>query len=136
MGQIHPRVLATFDLEQTAFLFELNFDHLIPLLKDSTVSKPIPKFPAVFRDITIIVDKAIEAQEIVSIAVKQSHELVEDINLLSIFEGAPIAPGNKSVSLRVTYRSAHKTLEDEDVTPIHQSIADRLVETFNARLPA
>ncbi len=135
VGQIHPRVLATFDLEQTAFLFELNFDHLIPLLKDSTVSRPIPKFPAVFRDITIIVDKALEAQEIVSTAGKQPHELVEDIDLLSVFEGAPIAPGNKSVSLRVTYRSAHKTLEDEDVTPIHQSIADRLVETFNASLP-
>ncbi|MGI9570716.1 MAG: hypothetical protein ACR2PH_13520 [Desulfobulbia bacterium] len=53
-----------------------------------------------------------------------------------MFEGKPIAPGKKSVSLRVTYRSSQKTLEDEDVTPIHQSIAQRLVKLFKASLPA
>ena len=136
VGQLHPQVLADFDLEQTTFLFELNFDFLVPLLKDTTVSKPIPKFPAIFRDITIIVDKVHEAQDIMSTALKQAPELVEDISLLSVFEGAPIAQGKKSVSLRVTYRSSQKTLEDEDVTPIHQSIADRLVKTFKASLPA
>ena len=83
-----------------------------------------------------IVDKVLEAQEIMSAAIKQTPELVEDISLLSVFDGAPIAQGKKSVSLRVTYRSSQKTLEDDDVTPIHQSIADRLVKTFNASLPA
>lgn len=136
VGQLHPEVLANFDLEQAAFLFELNFDNLLPLLKDTTVFRPIPKFPAIFRDITVIVNKTIEAQEIISTALKQSPELVEDVSLLSVFEGKPIATGHKSVSLRVTYRSAQKTLEDEDVTSIHQSIADRLVKTFNASLPA
>lgn len=136
VGQLHPQVLANFDLTQAAFLFELNFDNLIPLLKDTTVSRPTPKFPAIFRDITIIVNKALETREIISTALNQSSELVEDVRLLSVFEGTPIAPGNKSVSLRVTYRSPQKTLEDEAVTPIHQSIADRLVKTFNASLPA
>ncbi|MGD8724697.1 MAG: hypothetical protein PVG00_12240 [Desulfobacterales bacterium] len=97
---------------------------------------PIPKFPAIFRDITLIVDKTLEAQEIISTALQQSPEVVEDISLQSVFEGTPIARGKKSVSLRVIYRSPQKTLEDEDVTPIHQSIADRLVRTFNASLPA
>jgi phenylalanyl-tRNA synthetase beta chain len=136
MGQVHPQVLANFDLQQEAFLFELNFDTLIPLLKDTTVFSSIPKFPAIFRDITIIVDKTLEAQEIIGSALEQSSELVEDISLLSVFEGTPIARGKKSVSLRVTYRSPQKTLEDEDVTPLHQSMADRLVRTFNASLPA
>jgi phenylalanyl-tRNA synthetase beta chain len=136
LGQIHPQVLANFDLVQEAFLFELNFDHLVPLLKDTAVFRPIPKFPAIFRDITVIVNKTLEAQEIISTALKQSPELVEDISLLNVFEGKPIARDHKSVSLRVTYRSAQKTLEDEDVTSIHQSIADRLVKTFNASLPA
>ncbi len=136
VGQLHPEVLANFDLEQAAFLFELNFDNLLPMLKDITVSKPIPKFPAIFRDITIIVTQALETQEIINTALKQSPELVEEVSLLSVFEGTPIAAGNKSVSLRITYRSPQKTLEDEDVTPIHQSIADRLVKTFNASLPA
>jgi phenylalanyl-tRNA synthetase beta chain len=96
------------------------------LIKDITHSKPIPKFPAVFRDITIIVDNDLETQKIITAAQDQPDELVESFSLLNVFEGKPIA----------TYRSSQKTLEDEDVTPIHQSIAERLVKQFKASLPA
>jgi len=136
VGEIHPLVLANYDLKQTVFFFELNFDHLAPLIKETRESKPIPKFPAVFRDITIIIDNDIETQKVVAEAQNQREELVESINLLDVFEGKPIAEGKKSVSLRVTYRSAVKTLKDEDVTLIHQSIANRLVKAFKAGLPA
>jgi phenylalanyl-tRNA synthetase beta chain len=136
VGEIHPQVLANYDLKQVSFLFELHFDHLIPLIKDITHSKPIPKFPAVFRDITIIVDSDHETQKIIATAQDPPGELVESFSLLNVFEGKPIAPGKKSVSLRVTYRSSQKTLEDEDVAPIHQSIAERLVKQFKASLPA
>ena len=88
------------------------------------------------RDITIIVDNDLETQAIITAAQDQRQDLVENFSLLNVFEGQPIAPGKKSVSLRVTYRSSLKTLEDEDVTPIHQSIAQRLVKQFNADLPA
>jgi phenylalanyl-tRNA synthetase beta chain len=136
VGEIHPEVLENYDLKQPAFLFELNFDQLLPLIKDTKQSRSIPKFPAIFRDITIIVDNDIEAQKIVAEGFNQVEALVESFKLLDVFEGKPIAEGKKSVSLRVTYRSPHKTLQDEDVTPIHQSIADRLVKAFNASLPA
>ena len=136
VGEIHPQVLENYDLTQTSFLFEINFDRLIPLIRDITQSKPIPKFPAVVRDITIIVDNDLEAQKIINAAQDQPEALVESFSLLDMFEGKPIAPGKKSVSLRVTYRSSQKTLEDDDVTPVHQSIAARLVEQFKATLPA
>ena len=136
VGEIHPQVLANYDLKQAAFLFEIHFDDLIPLIKDITHSKPIPKFPAVVRDITIIVDNDLETQEIISAVQDQSEELVENFMLLNVYEGRPIAPGKKSVSLRVTYRSSQKTLEDEDVTPIHHSVAERLIKRFKAGLPA
>jgi len=136
VGEIHPQVLAIYDLKQPAFLFELDFDSLFPLIGETTQSKPIPKFPAIFRDITLIVDSEIETQKIVTEAQSQPSELVESYSLLNVFEGKPIAEGKKSVSLRITYRSSVKTLKDEDVTPIHQSIADRLVKAFKASLPA
>jgi phenylalanyl-tRNA synthetase beta chain len=136
VGEIHPEVLENYDLKQPAFLFELNFDHLIPLIKDTIQSKPIPKFPAIFRDITIIVNNDIETQKIIDEGHNQAEALVENFNLLNVFESKPIAEGKKSVSLRVTYRSPYKTLQDEEVTPIHQSIADRLVKAFKASLPA
>ncbi|MGD8471848.1 MAG: phenylalanine--tRNA ligase subunit beta, partial [Desulfobacteraceae bacterium] len=105
-------------------------------IKDTKQYRPIPKFPAIFRDITIIVDNDIETQKIIAEGYKQAEALVESFNLVSVFEGKPIAEDKKSISLRVTYRSPYKTLQDEDVTPIHQSIADRLVRAFKAGLPA
>ena len=125
VGEIHPEVLANYDLNQPTFLFELNFDQLASVIKDTTHSAPIPKFPAIFRDITIIVDKDLETQRIISEAQNPGEELVESFSLLDVFEGKPIAAGKKSVSLRVTYRSPVKTLEDEDIASLHQSIAVR-----------
>jgi phenylalanyl-tRNA synthetase beta chain len=136
VGEIHPEVLANYDLKQTSFLFELDFNQLVPLIKDTTQSEPIPKFPAIFRDITIIVNKDIETQKIIAEVQDPAETLIESFNLLDVFEGRPIAKGKKSVSLRITYRSSNKTLKDEDITSIHQSIADRLVKAFKASLPA
>ena len=136
VGEIHPEVLANYDLNQPTFLFELNFDQLASVIKDTTHSAPIPRFPAIFRDITIIVDNDLETQRIITEAQNPGEKLVESFSLLDVFEGEPIAAGKKSVSLRVTYRSSVKTLEDEDIASLHQSIADRLVKTFKASLPA
>ena len=136
VGEIHPAVMENYDLKQTAFLFEVYLEHLAPLINDRRQSKPIPKFPAIFRDITVIINNDIETQKVVSEAQNQQDALVESLDLLNVFEGNPIPEGKKSVSLRVTYRSSVKTLKDEDVTPIHQSIADRLVKAFKASLPA
>ena len=136
VGEIHPEVLANYDLTQPSFLLELNFDQLTAVIKDTTHTAPVPKFPAIFRDITIIVDNDLETQRIITEAQNPGEELVERFRLLDVFEGKPIAAGKKSVSLRVTYRSSVKTLEDEDIASLHQSIADRLVKTFKASLPA
>ena len=136
VGEIHPEVLANYDLNQPTFIFELNFDQLASVIKDTTHSAPIPRFPAIFRDITIIVDNDLETQRIITEAQNPGEKLVESFSLLDVFEGEPIAAGKKSVSLRVTYRSSVKTLEDEDIASLHQSIADRLVKTFKASLPA
>lgn len=136
VGEIHPEVLKNFDVKQTAYIFEINFNRLVPLISGKTSVKPIPKFPAVFRDITIYVKKSIETQDIFEKIQKLNEELVESLQLLDVFKGDPIPADKKSISIRVTYRSPNKTLEDEDVHDLHKSITDRLVKAFDASLPA
>jgi phenylalanyl-tRNA synthetase beta chain len=58
------------------------------------------------------------------------------LQLLDVFTGDPIPSDKKSISLRVTYRSPSKTLEDEDVHDLHKSITERIVKAFDAALPA
>ncbi len=135
VGEIHPRVRDSFDLKQTAFILELELEKIAGLIPEDRKSKGIPRFPAINRDITIIVDRAIEAQTVLEAVHKFQEELIENLHLFDVFEGDPIAAGKKSVSFRVTYRSPDKTLEDEDVNNLHKSITDRLLNAFGATLP-
>jgi phenylalanyl-tRNA synthetase beta chain len=136
VGEIHPQVLANFDLKQSIYLLEIELDRLRPLIPETTQSQPMPKYPAVFRDITIHISKEIETRKLFDAIDGFKQKLVERVELLDVFEGDPIPPGKKSVSMRVTYRSESKTLEDEDVHDQHKSITDKLVKAFDATLPA
>jgi len=136
VGEIHPKVLRNYDLKQTAFIFELNFDQLITLMPDTKSAQPIPKFPATARDITLIINKDIEAFKILKSVEILDEELVENFHLFDVFEGDPIPAGEKSISVRITYRSSNETLEDDKVNHIHKNITDRLIEEFDATLPA
>ncbi len=136
VGEIHPEARDAFGLKQTAFLFELELDKIVARIPATGYSKPIPRFPAIYRDITIIVDRPVEALKILASVENIPEKLVERVQLFDVFEGDPIAAGKKSVSFRVTYRSSDKTLEDEDVGDLHKAITDRLLEAFDATLPA
>ena len=135
VGEIHPRVSEGYDLKQTAFIFELDLEKIAGLMPQTRDSKPIPRFPAIYRDITIIVDRGIETQTVLEAAENFQEKLIENLHLFDIFEGDPIPAGKKSVSFRITYRSPGKTLEDEDVNDLHKSITERLLNTFDATLP-
>jgi phenylalanyl-tRNA synthetase beta chain len=136
VGELHPEVSKHFELPQKVFIFELNVEQMTPLIPDTIESQPLPKFPAIFRDITIHIDKEVETQQILDAMEESKPELVEKLELLDVFEGDPIPAGKKSVSMRITYRSTRKTLEDGDVHDLHKSMADRLLNTFDATLPA
>ncbi len=135
VGEIHQRVSDAYDLKQTAFIFELDLEKIAGLIPETRYSKPIPRYPAIYRDITIIVDRGIETQAVLETVEKFQEKLIENLHLFDVFEGDPIAAGQKSVSFRITYRSPGKTLEDDDVNDLHKSITERLLKTFDATLP-
>ncbi len=135
VGEIHSRVREVFDLKQSAYIFELDLDKIISLIPPIRKSKPIPKYPAIYRDITLIIDRGTETQTVLEAVENIREDLVQNLHLFDVFEGDPIAAGKKSVSFRVTYRSSDKTLEDDDVNDLHKSITDNLLKAFDATLP-
>jgi phenylalanyl-tRNA synthetase beta chain len=134
-GEIHPQVLRNFDLKQAAFIFELDLKAIFDLIPETIRSKPIPKFPSISRDITIIIDNDLESSNIPETIRKSGEELIENLYFFDVFEGDTIPQNKKSISLRITYRSKHKTLEDDEVNYIHKNITDRLLKQFDASLP-
>jgi len=136
LGEIHPQALRRFDLKRTAYIFELNLERLLPLIPDMKSFRPIPKFPVVTRDVTLIVDYRVESGKILHCVEKMNEELIEALQLFDVFEGKPIPAGRKSISFRIIYRSSTRTLEDEEINRLHQKITGQLLEEFQASLPA
>ncbi len=135
IGELHPRVRAAFDLKQTAFVFELDLGVLEQLRSETKYRMRIPKFPAVSRDVTLIVDAGLEAQEVVNAVAAMNLEVLESIHLFDMFTGGPIPADRRSLSFRMTYRSPEKTLEDDEVNSLHRSVTERLLSMFHATLP-
>ncbi|MGE5255208.1 MAG: phenylalanine--tRNA ligase subunit beta [Hyphomicrobiales bacterium] len=135
IGEIHSRVRAAFDLKQPGFVFELDAGALAALLSETKYHLRIQKFPAVTRDITLIMDQSPEAQQVLDSVGAMKLDLLESVQLVDVFAGGPIPPGKRSLSFRLTYRSPEKTLEDAEVNSLHQVVTDRLLTEFKAALP-
>jgi phenylalanyl-tRNA synthetase beta chain len=135
VGELHPQVRDAFELKQPVFVFELDADGLQALLLETKYRLRIPRFPALVRDITLILDQDREAREVRDAAVGLQADLLESVHLFDVFSGEPIPAGKKSLSFRFTYRSPEKTLGDEDIRDQHQSLTERLMAAFHATLP-
>lgn len=135
VGEVDTQVVETYGLKQTAFIFELDLELTVQLASDSKQMTPIPRFPATSRDITVIVDQTIESSDLLDTVAQFGEKLVEDLYLFDVFAGDPIPAGKKSISFRVVYRSAERTLEDETVNAIHHHLTHRLITEFGAALP-
>ena len=135
VGEVRRRVLHHFDIDQPCFLFELDAEALRRRLPTTIFAAPIPRFPAVSRDVTLIVDRALEASRILGRVHDMNEPLVERVVLFDVFDGEPITAGKKSVSFRITYRSHEQTLQDESINQLHERISQELLAAFDADLP-
>lgn len=137
LGKIEGRVLKNFGLKQDAFVFEFDLSAMESLLPDAVSASSLPRFPAISRDITIIVDSSVALGQIRERLdrIVQAEPLLESVHLFDVFEGAPVPDGKKSMSFRVVYRSENKTLKDKNVKKLHAMISQTLLDEFSADLP-
>ena len=136
VGELNTAVVDAFRLKPPVFLFELDVEAVVRLLPGTKQMVPIARFPSTTRDITVIVDQGMEAGRLIEAVAAFEEALVEDVYLFDVFAGDPIPSGKKSVSFRVVYRSAERTLDDESINRLHQNLTHRLITEVGAALPA
>jgi len=135
-GELAPVVLRNYNLKQTAYCFDLNFDRLLAHIREKKVAKPISKFPSTIRDMAIIIDDAVEAQHVLDFIYAIGEPLMEAVQIFDVYKGRPIPEKKKSMALRFTYRSFDRTLTDNEVNQVHEKLTHKVVEKFKAQLPA
>lgn len=134
LGEVHPDVCDKFGLDIPAYVAELNLDLLYSHANMNKKYKPLPKYPAVTRDIAILVDDSILVQEIQDIIMKQGGSMVEAVKLFDIYKGEQIPEGKKSIAYAIVYRQENKTLTDNEVNKVHNKILKTLEFKLGAQL--
>ncbi|MDY6905109.1 MAG: phenylalanine--tRNA ligase subunit beta [Thermodesulfobacteriota bacterium] len=135
VGELVDSLIADHGLKQPVFVFELDLSVLGQLLIEDRQAQPLSRFPAVTRDITLILPDAVEAGDVVASLDALNEELIEAIRITDVYRGDPVPAGKKSLSVRVVYRSRSNTLKDKYVNRLHAGITDRIVNAFEAELP-
>ena len=96
--------------------------------------KPLPKYPAINRDIALLVNEEVYAAEMERTIWESGTSLLERVELFDIYRGKQVQQGKKSVAYTLTYRASDRTLTDEEVTKVHQNVLDSLKEKLDAVL--
>ena len=134
MGEIHPEVLKNYGIPVKAYVAEIDLNSII-LNADTTKSfAQMPKFPAVSRDIAMLVDDAVPVAEIEEVIRKAAGKTLEEVKLFDVYKGNQIAADKKSVAYALTLRSAEKTLSEDEVSQVMKKVLDSLAEKVNAEL--
>lgn len=134
LGEVHPDVSENYGVDENCYLAELNLDLLFEYAKTDKKYKALPKFPAVTRDIALLVDDEILVQEIEDTIRRAGGNLVEKVELFDIYKGAQIPEGKKSIAYAIAYRDEKKTLTDNDVNKVYDKILRSLEHKLGATL--
>ena len=134
LGQVHPHVAGNYGVDTELYAAELRFDALYESKGAQPVYQPLPKFPAVTRDIAVVCDKAVTVGELEDAIRKGAKGLLKDVALFDIYTGVGIAPGKKSVAFNLTLRSDDRSLTAEEADADVKSILTALEQECGAIL--
>ena len=133
-GEVHPEVLQNYDIQKRVYLAEINLSKLTKYARENKKYTEVPKFPAVERDIAIIVDENVEVGKIEKVITKKAKRILENAKLFDIFRNEKIGENKKSVAYSLSFRDKSKTLSDDEVNQTMENIIKELQKEFNAEL--
>ncbi len=126
LGEVHPEVCDNYDMKTRAYVAVLDMPAVIPFATFDRKYEGIAKYPAVLRDISMVVPKEIMAGQIESVIAQRGGKILEDYQLFDIYEGDQIKDGYKSIAYSITFRAKDRTLEEADVTAAMKKILNGL----------
>lgn len=134
LGEVHPQVLAEFNIDQPVYLFELDVEKIISLAGSFAKFEPLSRFPDMLRDSALLLDEAVQAAQVMDIVQRTKLKSLESVNLFDLYTGKGIPEGKKSLAIRVRYRDMEKTLTEEEVNKFHDKLIRSLCHQLGAEI--
>jgi phenylalanyl-tRNA synthetase beta chain len=126
LGEVHPEVCDNYDMKARAYVAVLDMPQIVPYATFDRKYEGIARYPAVMRDISMVVPKEVMVGQIEAVIAQRGGRILEDYQLFDIYEGDQIKEGYKSVAYSITFRAKDRTLEDADITAAMKKILNGL----------
>jgi phenylalanyl-tRNA synthetase beta chain len=133
-GRLHPRIAQVFKFRQPVYVGEIEFARLLELPADDVRYSALPRLPASARDVSMLVPDSVMWIEIERAIKGLGIPEIVDLRVFDVYTGKGMPEGMRSLAFRVTYRSAGRTLTDEEVAGMHERIRELMVNRFGAQL--
>ena len=134
MGQIHPIVAANYGMDMDVYAVEVSLTKLFGLLLPEVTYVPLPKYPAVTRDLALLCDEAVTVGQAQEVIAKAGGKLLKAVNLFDIYRGVGVPEGKKSLAFSLILRADDRTLTDTDsetvITKVLTAVQDKLGATL------
>lgn len=132
VGEVHPKYADDNDLNRTA-VFELDINALLDVKNGIIVYEQLSKYPTITRDIALVVEQSVTADELITTVKSAAKKYLEDVFVFDVYEGENVEDGMKSVALRLTYLNKEQTLTDEEIEAVHNPVLEAL-EAYGAAI--
>ncbi len=134
LGEVHPDVADSFALGKRVLLAELDMEALLRLAQPMGAAKPLPKFPAVTRDLALVMPEPTLVGQVIETIRQAGGNLLEQVDVFDVYRGAQLITGKKSVAFSLAFRAGDRTLSDTDVSPVFDKIVKRCTEQYEAEI--
>lgn len=134
MGEIHPEVAENYGVKGRVYVAEIWLDKLVKYGKKDKKYEEVAKFPAVERDIAMVIDENIEVGSIQKVIQKKGKKILEEIELFDVYRNEKLGENKKSVAYSLKFRSKDKTLTDDEINQTMNEIVKELENSLGAEL--
>jgi phenylalanyl-tRNA synthetase beta chain len=132
--QILPAQARKLDLRDTVHVVEIELDSLPAVTEGERTFRELPRFPAVVRDVALVVEEGVSHAEVVAALGKNRNKLLERVELFDIYRGGSIPTGKKSMAYSLTFRAPDRTLTDSEVNGAHEQLKRSLLQTLKCEI--
>jgi len=134
LGEVHPMVLAEYEVDAPVTMFELALKPLYTAAKEVRPYSEVPRMPAVTMDIALVVDESVAGDRLMQAIRKAGGNLLESTRLFDVYRGAGVPDGKKSMAIALTWRASDRTLTDDEVAPAYERLLKKVAGGLGAEL--
>ncbi|MFD1672767.1 phenylalanine--tRNA ligase subunit beta [Agrilactobacillus yilanensis] len=133
IGQVHPAIAKAYDINET-YVFQLDLTTLLTLTSERLISQSAPKYPAVTRDIALLLEKDVSNEQVVTIIQRRGGQYLQNIQLFDVYQGKNIKLGHKSLAYSLTFQNSEATLTEDAINEQMAKIVDHLKAEVHAEI--